>query len=560
MISSPLRYGVIADRDRVFAWESRCVRRLQESGLAALDFVACEDPASGAEPAVNDIISELAGEVATHFPLVALDELADREVLRLDARGIAAKTQELALDFLLVFGTPEARFEAGRATRAGAWAFVSSDPSSFSSPMPCFWEIYHDEPVTGAALLRLTDPSALGLPLQRGFFPVAHDSLRQSIEAVFTFLPEWPVDACKRVLENGPDAFLQPNLPTPARVLGLPSKTEIQKLHSIEARARRALQRERKHYLIEWNIGIMDAPASAFIGRDERAIVKLLLPSRKRRYVADPCVVTVRDQQYVFCEEYPYDTGQGFIACFEIQNRHGSNLARAIQSEGHLSYPQVFEHDGALYCLPESGSADKVVLYKAQRFPHQWVLDRTLIDGFAAVDSTLLRSENKWWLFCSSGERGFRAFNSHLYLWHADSLFGPWSPHARNPVKIDVRSARPAGQCFYHEGAWYRPAQDCSRRYGGAIKINRIDQLDEREFHETVVGTIRPPTGDYDKGIHTVSSSNGLTIVDVQRTVFEPRSLISATWAMAQGAARKAGVSEPALTRLKRWLKGSRPS
>jgi len=53
-----------------------------------------------------------------------------------------------------------------------------------------------------------------------------------------------------------------------------------------------------------------------------------------------------------------------------------------------------------------------------------------------------------------------------LRVWFADDLLGSWCPHPGNPVKPDIRSARPAGTPFVHDGALYRPAQDCSRTYG----------------------------------------------------------------------------------------------
>ncbi len=37
------------------------------------------------------------------------------------------------------------------------------------------------------------------------------------------------------------------------------------------------------------------------------------------------------------------------------------------------------------------------------------------------------------------------------------------------------------------DGALYRPAQDCSVTYGGAVVINRIDRLTPEEFSEQPV-------------------------------------------------------------------------
>ena len=67
-----------------------------------------------------------------------------------------------------------------------------------------------------------------------------------------------------------------------------------------------------------------------------------------------------------------------------------------------------------------------------------------------------------------------RAPLTDLHIWWSDDLFGQWRPHAANPVKIDARSARPAGTPFVHAGTLYRPAQDCSHTYGGAVAICRV--------------------------------------------------------------------------------------
>jgi hypothetical protein len=52
---------------------------------------------------------------------------------------------------------------------------------------------------------------------------------------------------------------------------------------------------------------------------------------------------------------------------------------------------------------------------------------------------------------------------------HADTITGPWIPHARWPVKIDIRGARPAGMMFNLDGRLFRPAQDCAETYGAGI-------------------------------------------------------------------------------------------
>ena len=103
-----------------------------------------------------------------------------------------------------------------------------------------------------------------------------------------------------------------------------------------------------------------------------------------------------------------------------------------------------------------------------------------------------------------------------LHLFHAESPLGPWRPHRRNPVKSDVRSARPAGRLFRRGGAWYRPSQDCAKRYGYDIIINKIDAWDIDKYAEVEVDRISP---DWRQGVvttHTINACTGLTVIDGQ--------------------------------------------
>jgi hypothetical protein len=186
--------------------------------------------------------------------------------------------------------------------------------------------------------------------------------------------------------------------------------------------------------------------------------------------------------------------------------------------------------------------------------PHRWELFHTLLEDFSAADSTLLRHDNKWWLFCTSSESFRRGHNSHLYIWYADELYGTWKPHPRNPVKIDIRSSRPAGQFFTHGGNVYRPAQDCSRTYGGALRINRIDKLSESEFEERTVGTITPPRKSYNKGIHTISLAGDYCIVDAKRYVFNRAGIMILCRLAGKAVLLRLGVRPQTLASIKKRL------
>ena len=172
-----------------------------------------------------------------------------------------------------------------------------------------------------------------------------------------------------------------------------------------------------------------------------------------------------------------------------------------------------------MYCVPESGRTRSVSLYALDRRQRRWRVVAPIIKDFAAVDPTILRHGNVWWLWCSNTED---ESSSKLFLWYASALLGPWKPHPGNPVKVDVRSSRPAGRPFLFEGNLYRPAQDCSRTYGGGIAINRVTRLSLTEYCEEPVVHIEPWDRRYRAGIHTLAGDGRLTVLDGKRMVIAP--------------------------------------
>lgn len=119
------------------------------------------------------------------------------------------------------------------------------------------------------------------------------------------------------------------------------------------------------------------------------------------------------------------------------------------------------------------------------------------------------------------GTRRDRARDAELWLWSAPGPLGPWTQHPANPVKIDVRSSRPAGTPFIRGGVLYRPAQDCSQQYGSAVVINQVDRLDDTGFEEHVTRTVKFGGRRYPAGSHTLSSRDGMVAIDARRNVID---------------------------------------
>ena len=236
-----------------------------------------------------------------------------------------------------------------------------------------------------------------------------------------------------------------------------------------------------------------------------------VMPDDGRRYYADPFPFHRNGQNFLFVEEFPYATQRGFISLIEFDAQGNALPPRPILEEPHhLSYPFVFDYNGEIWMIPESGAAKNICLYRADPFPYKWKREAVLIDGIRGYDSTLMRYDGRFWLFvCESGYHS--SSWDILSLFHAEKLLGPWRPHAQNPVLIDAALSRPAGAIFKREGFHMRPVQDCSQYYGGALILSRLETLSHDSFSQTPVGRI--DCGPY--GCHTYNYAAGLEVIDV---------------------------------------------
>ena len=256
---------------------------------------------------------------------------------------------------------------------------------------------------------------------------------------------------------------------------------------------------------------ILAGPRTGYQGLDWKSLRPLLPP--KDRYWGDPFVMQRGDCYYVFIEEKLYGTGLGRIACLTLDSQ-GRLLSQQVvlQQPYHLSYPFIFEQDGELYMIPESAAHRTIELYRCTHFPDRWEFVKNLLSDLYAVDATLLEHAGQCWLFANvKASRGSSL--DALYLFHAPSLFADWQAHPRNPVVWDIRSARPGGRIFSHQGELIRPSQDSSRRYGYALRFNRITSLSETGYAESPAGAFTPAHSRY-LATHTFNEAGDITMVD----------------------------------------------
>jgi len=271
----------------------------------------------------------------------------------------------------------------------------------------------------------------------------------------------------------------------------------------------------RAFYVDRWNVGVVDAPIHQFLDPSFVPLIRWLPDRKLRSYRADPFLIVAADALTVAFEEYDFFRMRGRISSFTIKNGEVSAASPVIDNGRHMSYPYVVRHCGAVYLIPETWDRGELAIYSFDASARRWRNSATILSNFAAVDATLVRFDGRWWMFC--GNQADSPM-SKLYLWYSDDLFGPWRPHAANPVKDDVSCSRSGGTPFVHQGVLYRPAQDNRETYGGSIVVNRVVRLTTTAFREESVSQVRPAAnGRYPRGLHTVAQAGGITLVDGRR-------------------------------------------
>ena len=263
--------------------------------------------------------------------------------------------------------------------------------------------------------------------------------------------------------------------------------------------------------LDQWEILV--APETEYTSLSWEKLKSLTPP--KDRFWADPFVWVQNGIHYLFIEELLFSNHRGRIACLQLDKALNIVSNRVVlERPYHLSYPFLFEYSGQLYMIPETGKNNAIELYRCIQFPDQWQFEKTLINNIRAVDTTLLESDGKWWLFTNIHEEGGSSWDT-LHLYYSDNpLSENWTAHPKNPIVKDIHSARPAGRIFSHNRQLIRPSQNCSPRYGYAINFNEIITLNEMEYAETTRHAFTPPSKGTIQATHTYNSAAGITVID----------------------------------------------
>lgn len=202
-------------------------------------------------------------------------------------------------------------------------------------------------------------------------------------------------------------------------------------------------------------------------------------------FVADPFIMQDNGLWYMFLEILDIETDKGIIGVATSENGIQWSYDRVVLSEDiHLSFPQVLEHNGERYMIPETGEASEVRIYQANNFPYDWVHTATLLKGKPFVDPTVFHYNNKWWMFVS--ESTSSPNYGDCYLYYSDDLFTGWVEHPMSPIiSNDKSKSRSAGRSFvFDTNRIIRLTMKNDIKYGQRIRAFEVDTLSETDYSE----------------------------------------------------------------------------
>lgn len=259
-----------------------------------------------------------------------------------------------------------------------------------------------------------------------------------------------------------------------------------------------------------WNIGFCELSPEEFISSGRLGGVVWMKNPYKDRWFADPFILRVTDNEIViFVEERMIFGAKGYLSelvidrkTIEIKNRYV-----ILEIDSHLSYPAIIRDKERVLVYPENALGGPLKMYEFDLANHQLINPKVILNERVA-DSTILESNGKYYLIAVKYPESLEK----AYLYMSEKFDGPYEQIGEKPVQKSRSCSRPGGNWFIINNSIYRPAQDCEKHYGGALKMMCVDNLDPFQEHE--VFTVLPLNYKYNLGVHTINFLNGVAVID----------------------------------------------
>ena len=270
-----------------------------------------------------------------------------------------------------------------------------------------------------------------------------------------------------------------------------------------------------------WNVAYRRAPQAAIM-QNHKTMFELI-PNTWRTWVADPFVFQYKGDIYIFAEVFDYLTRKGTIGYCRYINGNWTRWKTAISEPFHMSYPNVFIHNGQVCMIPETSEDHTLRLYRAVSFPDNWVLEKIIADSVSWVDTTLF--EHGGHLYGITRDISDLNNQEDLLLCFDDQ----WNLLEYEKInETKPENSRSGGNfVMFNDGA-LRVTQDCCEHYGRALIFStfRPETLATNGLDAILV---RMEAKDLPIkknkrwiGMHTYNSSAGIEVIDIERRRYNP--------------------------------------
>ena len=201
--------------------------------------------------------------------------------------------------------------------------------------------------------------------------------------------------------------------------------------------------------------------------------------------LADPFLFVKDGTLYLFYEHLTRWFGKGRICMRSTKDlKTWTEEQDVLVEQFHLSFPYVFEDEGKVYMLPETGGDKSITLYEAadDTLTSWRKVKKLMEDEDPWYDSIIHKKNGKYYLFTGHDDNVHQV--QHLFV--ADNLMGPYIEHPCSPICEGRDRGRNAGSLIEKDGALYRPVQVCVNGYGEQTSVIRINTLTPTEYKETL--------------------------------------------------------------------------
>ena len=208
--------------------------------------------------------------------------------------------------------------------------------------------------------------------------------------------------------------------------------------------------------------------------------------------VADPFLFVHKGILFLFYERKKLSSpGEIMMTCTKDLESWSKPIV-VLKENFHLSYPFVFQDNGRIYMVPESGEDGSIRLYESIndqlsefRFIKKIIEQNEMeeiIMGYG--DSSIYKKDGVYYLMTML--QYDKPINT-LELFISDNLFGPYKKHVCSPVEISQKIGRNAGSWIEYDGKLLRVSQDCTNRYGDNVNVSEITNLSPSSYEERII-------------------------------------------------------------------------